>query len=245
MGVNTPSGTVGLARALSKLGHCSRAEGERLIRAGRVRVAGQVVTDPQRRVHPETAAVTVDGVAVDPAAGVYLVLNKPRGLVTTREDPQARATVYDCLDDPSLPFVAPVGRLDKASEGLLLLTNDTRWAARLTDPTSHVDKTYHVQVGGLPDEAVLARLRAGVDELATGERLSAKRIDLLRTGSRSSHWLEVVLDEGRNRQIRRLLAVEGLEVKRLIRVAVGALALGDLPKGAWRHLTPGEVRALG
>ena len=245
MGVKTPSGTVGLARALSKLGHCSRAEGERLIRAGRVRVAGQVVTDPQRRVHPETAAVTVDGVAVDPAAGVYLVLNKPRGLVTTRDDPQARATVYDCLDDPSLPFVAPVGRLDKASEGLLLLTNDTRWAARLTDPASHVDKTYHVQVGGLPDEAVLARLRAGVDELATGERLSAKRIDLLRTGSRSSHWLEVVLDEGRNRQIRRLLAVEGLEVKRLIRVAVGALALGDLPKGAWRHLTPGEVRALG
>ena len=245
MGVNTPSGTVGLARALSKLGHCSRAEGERLIRAGRVRVAGQVVTDPQRRVHPETAAVTVDGVAVDRAAGVYLVLNKPRGLVTTRDDPQARATVYDCLDDPSLSFVAPVGRLDKASEGLLLLTNDTRWAARLTDPASHVDKTYHVQVGGLPDEAVLARLRAGVDELATGERLSAKRIDLLRTGSRSSHWLEVVLDEGRNRQIRRLLAVEGLEVKRLIRVAVGALALGDLPKGAWRHLTPGEVRALG
>ena len=245
MGVNTPSGTVGLARALSKLGHCSRAEGERLIRAGRVRVAGQVVTDPQRRVHPETAAVTVDGVAVDRAAGVYLVLHKPRGLVTTRDDPQARATVYDCLDDPSLPFVAPVGRLDKASEGLLLLTNDTRWAARLTDPASHVDKTYHVQVGGLPDEAVLARLRAGVDELATGERLSAKRIDLLRTGSRSSHWLEVVLDEGRNRQIRRLLAVEGLEVKRLIRVAVGSLALGGLPKGAWRHLTPGEVRALG
>lgn len=243
--MNTPSGTVGLARALSKLGHCSRAEGERLIRAGRVRVAGQVVTDPQRRVHPETAAVTVDGVAVDRAAGFYLVLNKPRGLVTTRDDPQARATVYDCLDDPSLPFVAPVGRLDKASEGLLLLTNDTRWAARLTDPASHVDKTYHVQVGGLPDEAVLARLRAGVDEMATGERLSAKRIDLLRTGSRSSHWLEVVLDEGRNRQIRRLLAVEGLEVKRLIRVAVGALALGELPKGAWRHLTPDEVRALG
>ncbi|MBM3885081.1 MAG: rRNA pseudouridine synthase [Gemmatimonadetes bacterium] len=243
--MNTLSGTVGLARALSKLGRCSRAEGERLIRAGRVRVGGQVVTDPLRRVHPETAAISVDGVTVDRAASVYLVLNKPRGLVTTRDDPQARVTVYDCVDDPTLPFVAPVGRLDKASEGLLLLTNDTRWAARLTDPAAHVDKTYHVQVAGLPDDAVLARLRAGVDELATGERLTAKRIDLLRTGSRSSHWLELVLDEGRNRQIRRLLAVEGLEVKRLIRVAVGALALGDLPKGAWRHLTPSEVRALG
>lgn len=243
--MNTPSGTVGLARALSKLGRCSRAEGERLIRAGRVRVGGQVVTDPLRRVHPETAAISVDGVTVDRAASVYLVLNKPRGLVTTRDDPQARATVYDCVDDSSLPFVAPVGRLDKASEGLLLLTNDTRWAARLTDPASHVDKTYHVQVAGLPDDTVLARLRAGVDELATGERLTAKRIDLLRAGSRNSHWLEIVLDEGRNRQIRRLLVVEGLEVKRLIRVAVGALVLGDLPKGAWRHLTPSEVRALG
>jgi 23S rRNA pseudouridine2605 synthase len=245
MGVKTPSGMVGLARALSKLGHCSRAEGERLVRAGRVRVGGQVVTDPLRRVHPETAAIIVDGVAIDRVTSVYLVLNKPRGLVTTRDDPHARATVYDCLDDPSLPFVAPVGRLDKASEGLLLLTNDTRWAARLTDPASHVDKTYHVQVTGLPDEAMLARLRDGVDELETGERLTAKRIDLLRAGSRSSHWLEIVLDEGRNRQIRRLLAVEGLEVKRLIRVAVGALALGDLPKGAWRHLTSEEVRALG
>ena len=102
-----------------------------------------------------------------------------------------------------------------------------------------------MQVAGLPDEAVLARLRAGVVDAETGERLSAKRIDLLRAGSRSSHWLTVVLDEGRNRQIRRLLAVEGLEVKRLIRVSIGPLALGDLPKGAWRHLTPTEVRALG
>lgn len=236
---------VGLARALSKLGHCSRAEGERLIRAGRVRVGGQVVTDPLRRVRPETATITIDGTAVGKADPVYLLLNKPRGLVTTRDDPAARATVYDCLSDPSLPFVAPVGRLDKASEGLLLLTNDTRWAARLTDPAAHVDKTYHVQVAGLPDEAVLARLRAGVVDAETGERLSAKRIDLLRAGSRSSHWLTVVLDEGRNRQIRRLLAVEGLEVKRLIRVSIGPLALGDLPKGAWRHLTPTEVRALG
>ena len=236
---------VGLARALSKLGHCSRAEGERLIRAGRVRVGGQVVTDPFRRVRPETAAITIDGAVVGNAAAVYLLLNKPRGLVTTRDDPAARATVYDCLSDPSLPFVAPVGRLDKASEGLLVLTNDTRWAARLTDPASHVDKTYHVQVAGLPDEAVLARLRAGVLEPETGERLSAKRIELLRAGSRSSHWLTVVLDEGRNRQIRRLLAVEGLEVKRLVRVALGSLALGELPKGTWRHLTSAEVRALG
>ena len=237
-------GTVGLARALSKLGVCSRTQAERLIREGRVRVAGQVVTDPTHRVTPERAALEVDGTPVGQATRVYLALNKPRGVVTTRDDPQGRRTVHDVLDDATLPFVGPVGRLDQASEGLLLLTNDTRWAARLTDPASHVDKTYHVQVGGLPDAARLARLQAGVRDPETGEPLAAKRIALLRTGSRSSHWLEVVLDEGRNRQIRRLLAAEGLETMRLVRVAIGPLALGTLAKGAWRHLTTDEVRAL-
>lgn len=237
-------GTVGLARALSKLGVCSRTQAERLIREGRVQIAGRVVTDPTHRVVPERAVLTVDGTAVGAATPVYLALNKPRGVVTTRDDPRGRRTVYDCLDDPALPFVGPVGRLDQASEGLLLLTNDTRWAAQLTDPASHVDKTYHVQVAGLPDAARTERLQAGVRDPETGERLSAKRITLLREGSRSSHWLEIVLDEGRNRQIRRLLAAEGLETKRLVRVAIGALALGTLAKGAWRPLTPDEVRAL-
>lgn len=237
-------GTVGLARALSKLGVCSRAQAERLIREGRVRVAGQVVTDPTHRVVPERAAIAVDGSPVGAAARVYLALNKPRGVVTTRHDPQGRRTVYDCLADPALPFVGPVGRLDQASEGLLLLTNDTAWAARLTDPASHVDKTYHVQVAGLHDPARFARLRAGVRDPETGERLAAKHLALLREGSRSSHWLEIVLDEGRNRQIRRLLAAEGLETTRLVRVSIGPLALGSLAKGAWRHLTDDEVRAL-
>lgn len=238
-------GTVGLARALSKLGVCSRTQAERMIRDGRVQVAGRLVTDPTHRVVPERAAITVDGTAVGATTAVYLALNKPRGVVTTRDDPQGRRTVYDCLNDPSLPFLGPVGRLDQASEGLLLLTNDTRWAARLTDPTSHVDKTYHVQVAGLPDLTRLERLRAGVRDPETGEPLAAKRLTLLREGSRSSHWLEIVLDEGRNRQIRRLLAAEDLETKRLVRVAIGPLVLGTLAKGAWRPLTSDEVRALG
>jgi 23S rRNA pseudouridine2605 synthase len=127
---------------------------------------------------------------------------------------------------------------------LLLLTNDTAWGAHLTDPASHVDKTYHVQVAGRHDPARLARLQAGVTDPETGERLTAKSITLLREGSRSSHWLEIVLDEGKNRQIRRLLVAEGLETKRLIRIAIGSLPLGELPKGGWRHLTPAEVRAL-
>ena len=237
-------GTVSLARALSKLGHCSRAEGERLVTAGRVRVDGATVRDTNRRVVPESAVIEVDGVRVAKVAPVYLALNKPRGLVTTRSDPQTRGTVYDCLAGADLPFVGPVGRLDKASEGLLLLTNDTRWADAIISPTSHVEKTYHVQVRGQPDAVMLARLTAGVVEPASGERLGVVRLALLRVGSRSSCWLEIVLDEGKNRQIRRLLAVEGLETLRLMRIAIGPLALGTLAKGAWRHLTPSEVEAL-
>jgi len=240
----TTPGTVSIARALSKLGHCSRAEGERLVAAGRVRVDGEVVREIGHRVVPESAVIEVDGARIAKVAHVYLALNKPRGLVTTRSDPQERGTVYDCLGGADLPFVGPVGRLDKASEGLLLLTNDTRWGDAIVSPSSHVEKTYHVQVRGQPDAPTLARLAAGVVEPATGERLDVKRLSLLRVGSRSSCWLEVVLDEGKNRHIRRLLAVEGLETLRLIRIAIGPLALGTLVKGAWRHLAPDEVESL-
>lgn len=237
-------GTVSIARALSKLGVCSRAEGERLVDAGRVKVEGVVVRDRSRRVTPERDVIEVDGVRVAHVAHVYLMLNKPRGLVTTADDPQGRATVYECLGDASLPFVAPVGRLDKASEGLLLLTNDSRWAATLTDPRSHVDKTYHVQVRGADPAEAMARVEAGVVEAKTGERLDVKAISLLRTGSRGGAWFSVVLDEGKNRQLRRIFAEVGMEVRRLVRVAIGPLPLGDLPKGAWRMLTDAEARAL-
>jgi len=173
---------------------------------------------------------------------VYLALNKPRGLVTTRHDPQGRPTVYDCLDDPTLPFVAPVGRLDRASEGLLLFTNDTRWASRLLDPASHVDKVYHAQIDRLPDDALLARLTEGVDD--AGERLAAKDARVLRVGSRSTAWLALTLDEGRNRHIRRLLDALGISTLRLVRVAIGPLALGTLAKGQWRRLTEDEVKRI-
>ncbi|MBV9879220.1 MAG: rRNA pseudouridine synthase [Gemmatirosa sp.] len=233
---------VSLARALSKLGVCSRAQGEAMVVEGRVRVDGVVRRDPSFRVDPGRAEIAVDGQAVRARRTVYLALNKPRGLVTTRDDPQGRETVYACLADRSLPFVSPVGRLDKASEGLLLFTNDTRWAARLLDPASHVDKVYHVQIDRVPDEALLTALTAGVDDAS--ERLAAKAVRVLRHGERTA-WLEVVLDEGRNRHIRRLLAALDVEVLRLVRVAIGPLALGTLAKGAWRHLTAAEMGALG
>jgi len=234
-------GTVSLARALSKLGFCSRAQGDRLTRAGTVRVNGVVVRDPSLRVTPERDVIEVDGARVARVERVYLMLNKPRGLVTTMDDPQGRATVYDCLRDASLPFVTPVGRLDKASEGLLLLTNDSRWSSRLLDPASHVDKVYHVQVRAADPAAVIDRVVAGVVEPSTAERLEVKAIHLLRTGSRSGAWVEVVLDEGKNRQLRRIFTAIDVEVLRLVRVAFGRLVLGDLAKGAWRLLRPDEV----
>ena len=231
-------------RALSKLGVCSRSEGIRFVEAGRVRVDGKVIRDISTRIAPERAVIEVDGKPIERATRVYLALNKPRGLVTTRDDPQGRATIYECLADAELPFVAPVGRLDKASEGLLLLTNDSRWSAKLLDPASHVEKVYHVQVKGIVDDEVVNRIAAGVTEPSTAERLDVVRASLLRVGSRSSAWVEIVLDEGKNRHIRRLLTVLGIEVLRLIRISIGPLTLGTLPKGEWRMLTTDEVRGL-
>lgn len=236
---------VSVTRALSKLGFCSRAQAERLVGDRKVRVNGKLVHDVSLRVRPEHDVIEVGGTRVTRVEQVYLMLNKPRGLVTTADDPQGRATIYECLHGAPLPFVAPVGRLDKASEGLLLLTNDSRWSAQLLDPASHVDKVYHVHVRGPELDAVLARVAAGVVEHATGERLEVKAIALLRTGSRSGAWFEITLDEGKNRQLRRIFAEVGVEVLRLVRVKIGSLGLGDLAKGTWRMLATDEVRALG
>lgn len=212
-----------------------------LVAAGRVAVDGRIVRDPEFPVRADTS-IAVDGRSVDPAGRVYLALNKPRGLVTTASDEQGRETVYRCLEDAGLPWVAPVGRLDKASEGLLLLSNDPEWAARITDPGSGPHKTYHVQVDRIPEAATLAMLEAGV-RVDGGERLHASAARLLRSGQRNA-WLEIVLDEGRNRQIRRLLQAFDIGVLRLVRVAIGEVALGSLAKGAWRPLTDAEVRSL-
>lgn len=235
-----PSRRVGLARALSKLGYCSRAQAFALIRAGRVRLNGALRRDPETPVKLERDRILVDGEPLAASTPVYLMLNKPRGVVTSAADEKGRRTVYDCLP-VGLPWVAPVGRLDKASEGLLLLTNDSEWAARILEPETHLDKTYHVQVGAVADAALVRSLEKGAT--ADGERLRAKRAGVLRRGQRNT-WLEIVLDEGKNRHIRRLLAARGIEVLRLVRVAIGPLTLGELPKGSSRPLTAGEKQAL-
>lgn len=226
---------------LSKRGLCSRTQAAQWIREGRVAVAGKVIRDPEHPTSPDETAIAVDGAPLAARDAIRLMLNKPRGLVTTTTDERGRDTVYRCFDGAGLGWIAPVGRLDKASEGLLLFSNDPQWAARITDPLSGPDKTYHVQVNTIPAHDLLSALVAGID--ADGERLNAKSASLLRAGEKNA-WLEIVLDEGRNRQIRRLLSAFDIEVLRLVRVAVGGLALGELPKGQWRMLTADEAISL-
>ena len=233
---------VGLARALSKLGFCSRAKGFELVHAGRVRLNGVMPKNPETPVRLGQDRIEVDGAEVTTAGKIYWMLNKPRGAVTTAEDERGRETVYARLPE-GLPWMGPVGRLDRASEGLLIFTNDSEWAARITAPESHVDKTYHVQIGALVEESLLRALVNGVTS-EDGQVLRAKQAKRIREGEKNS-WIEVVLDEGKNRQIRRMLEACGVEVLRLVRVAIGPLQLGLLGKGEARELTPAEKKKLG
>ena len=232
----------GLARVLSKAGVCSRSEAARRVLDGRVSVDGKLVRDPEFPIIAGRQQVMLDGQPLQAQRRIYLALNKPRGLVTTVQDEQGRGTVYQCFDGAGLPWIAPVGRLDKASEGLLFFSNDPEWAARLTDPATGPLKTYRVQVDAVPDAAQLQQMQQGVED--EGEHLAAHSVQLLRHGERSA-WLEVVLEEGRNRHIRRLLKALGLDVLRLMRIAIGPVQLGELGKGRWRELSAEELNALG
>jgi 23S rRNA pseudouridine2605 synthase len=236
-----PIKKVGLARAISKLGYCSRSRAAELIAAGRVKWNGAVRRDPETPVHLGKDRIEIDGQPLAESSKIYLALNKPRGVVTTAADEKNRETVYAYLPE-GLAWIAPVGRLDKASEGLLLLTNDSEWAARVTAPETHLDKTYHVQISAIADEALLPSMRNGV-RASDGEFLRVRNIRILRHGQ-SNSWLEIILDEGKNRHIRRMFETLKIEVLRLVRVAIGPLALGDLTKGATRALEPHEKQAL-
>jgi 23S rRNA pseudouridine2605 synthase len=233
--------TVGLARALSKLGYCSRSQAQQLIGSGQVRVNGAVKRNPETPVSLGRDRIEVNGASIHSAEKIYLMLNKPRGLVTTASDEKGRPTIYATLGD-NLPWVAPVGRLDKASEGLLLLTNDSEWVAQVLAPESHLPKIYHVQVSGIREAALADALMKGV-HVSNGDFLRVKDARILRQGNRNT-WLAITLDEGKNRHIRRMLEQLGVEVLRLVRVAIGPLTLGDLAKGTSRRLTPEEKSAI-
>jgi 23S rRNA pseudouridine2605 synthase len=232
---------VGLARAISKLGYCSRSQAFHLIRDGKVWLNGSIVRNPESPVRLGKDRIRVEGKQLAAAEKTYLMLNKPRGIVTTAADEKGRDTVYSLLP-ADLQWIAPVGRLDKASEGLLLLTSDSEWAGRITDPASHLDKTYHVQISVVADSQLIEALERGV-EIPKGDFLKAKGAKLLRAGEKHS-WLEIVLDEGKNRHIRRMLDALGVEVLRLIRVSIGPLQLGELAKATHRSLRPEEKLAL-
>jgi 23S rRNA pseudouridine2605 synthase len=232
------------------MGVCSRSQAAAMIQAGRVRLNGVVKRNPEAPVHFGADCIEVDGRVRVAAEKVYWMLNKPRGAITTAVDEKGRQTVYDHLQlawphrgdaGDATPWIAPVGRLDKASEGLLLLTNDSQWAARVLAPTTHLEKTYHVQIAKVADDELLAALRTGMANGA--EWLGVKSAAKLRSGDKNS-WLEIVLDEGKNRHIRRMLEALGVEVMRLVRVAIGPLVLGALAKGASRALTAAEKAAL-
>jgi len=214
---------------------------------------GLIARDPEKPVLTPQNRIEVDESPLDKRPAVYLIMNKPRGVVTTASDEKGRETVYDLLE-PGWPWVGPVGRLDKASEGLLLLTNDSEWAARVTEPASHLDKKYHVRVDRVADDDLLARITRGcaaegdsIDgsflERNPDEHLRAKGARLLRHGDKNN-WLEITLEEGKNRQIRRLLEAQEVRVLRLVRVSIGPLEMGDLKKGSVRRLKEEEKRAI-
>lgn len=236
-----------------------------MIREGRVRLNGSVKRDPETPVHLLRDRILVDDRPIETREKIYLVMNKPRGVITTAADEKGRETVYSLIEKSGPPagsgdssrkgspraygaWVAPVGRLDKASEGLLLLTNDSEWGARVAAPETHLPKTYHVQIGKVADETLIAALTAGVNVEGKGgensaEVLRASEARLLRSGKKNC-WLEIILTEGKNRQIRRMLQALGVDVLRLVRVAIGPLELGKLAKGEHRPLTANEKKML-
>ncbi len=233
------SGRVPLERALSKLGLASRSQAAALVGAGRVRVDGRIASDPRQPIVPERACIEIDGEVITRPSRVTVLLHKPRGVLTTRSDPDGRPTVYDFLSGLST-HVVPVGRLDFATSGLLLLTNDTRLADWVADPVHHVPRTYVVTVRGELDDDARSSLERGVT--IGGEHLAARSV-LVRKRSRRETHLVIELDEGRNREVRRLLLAIGHEVTRLKRIAFGGVALGNLRPGQWRVVSETELRA--
>ena len=230
-----------LERAFSKAGVGSRTEARSWIGAGRVRVNGRVVQDPDRWVDLAHDRITLDGKPLRQAAKTYLLLYKPKGYLTTYRDPEGRPTVYDLVEDAGV-WLAPVGRLDLDTSGLLLLTNDTDFAERVMNPEHKVAKTYLVKAATRLSDEQLEQLRQGV-QLSDGPTRPAE-VRRIRDGAKHT-FLELTITEGRNRQVRRMIEAVGSKVLKLVRTAIGPIRIEDLAIGKWRPLTAKEVSALG
>jgi len=230
-----------LERVLSKAGICSRTDARSLIGAGRVAVNSKVIENPDHWVDMERDEVWLDGHPLEAQDPVYILLYKPTGYLTTADDPEGRPTVYDLIKDLG-GWVVPVGRLDLDTSGLLILTNDTQFADRVMSPEGKVPKTYLVKAGSHLSDADLQKLRDGV-ELSDGPTLPAE-VKRVRDNA-SSTFLEITILEGRNRQVRRMLEAVGSRVRKLVRIAIGPVQIGDLTMGTWRELTVSELRGIG
>lgn len=226
-----------LDRVLSRFGLSSRKEARETILAGRVKVNGRIVKDPELWMNPQEDSIHLDGNRLRPARKIYLLFYKPKGVITSSGDPDGRKTIYDCLG-PDVPWVSPVGRLDKDTSGLILLTNDTDFANHVTDPESEVPKTYLVKANVLVPDELLARMEQGL-ELKPGEWARPRSVRRVEDRGKYS-WLEIVLTEGKNREVRRLLEAVGLKVLKLVRTRIGPCTLEGLQVGKWRDLLPSE-----
>jgi pseudouridine synthase len=229
-----------LERVLSKAGIGSRREARSWVHAGRVKVNGRITQNPDQWIDLERDRVRLDDKPLKARARLYLLLHKPTGFLTTYKDPDGRPTVYDLVADIRT-FLSPVGRLDLNTSGLLLMTNDNRFAERVTNPDSHVPKTYVVTASTTLTDTQLQQLRDGVD-LSDGPTRPAKVLRLRDSGSATE--FEITLTEGRNRQVRRMVEALGARVVTLVRVKVGLLAIDTLPMGKWRYLTQAEVASF-
>lgn len=229
-----------LERVLSKAGLGSRVDARRWVKTGRVQVNGRVVRDPDHWIDLERDRVAFDGKPLRQRQPIYLLLHKPTGYLTTYRDPQGRPTVYDLIREVRT-FVSPVGRLDLDTSGLLLMTNDNQFAERVTNPASHVPKTYLVKASTLLTDAQLQRLGEGI-ELSDGPTRPARVVRV--RDSATCTKFEITLTEGRNRQVRRMVEALGAKVLKLVRVRIGAIRIGALQIGRWRELTREEVRTL-
>jgi len=230
-----------LDRVLSRCGLASRTAARQAIEAGRLKVNGRVIRDSSYWVTTGRDVVQLDGQRLKAARKVYRVFYKPKGVITSHGDAEGRKTVYDYLGEDG-PWLFPVGRLDKDTSGLLLVTNDTELGDFVTNPNSHVLKTYLVKANGLVGDEVIERLNAGV-EMKRGER--AQPVSVRRTENRGKYtWLEVALTEGKNREVRRMIEAVGFKVLKLVRTRIGPLSLEGLQVGQWRDLSSAELASL-